>query len=184
MAFLAQLWLPIVVSALLVFFVSAATHMLVPYRLREWGRVEGQDAIRAALQGVAPGLYAFPLPVDAKDRGKPEELARWSAGPSGWISLVPSAPFSMGRNLGLSLVVNLLVSAVAAYLASRSLTGPYHYGTVFRLVGTVGFVAYAVGPAYEAIWYWKPWKSIAMGTIDALLYGAVMAGSFGWLWPR
>jgi hypothetical protein len=59
-----------------------------------------------------------------------------------------------------------------------------HYRTVFRLVGSIGFLAYAAGTVYEAIWYWRPWKSLAYNAVDALLYGLVMAGTFGWLWPR
>jgi len=184
MAFLAQLWLPIVVSAVLVFVLSALTHMLVPYRQREWSHAAGEDALQAALRGAAPGLYAFPAPADPHERGKPEALARWAAGPSGWLSVVPPGPLSMGRNLGLSFLVNLLVSAMVAYLALHALGHGAHYRAVFRLVGTVGALAYAVGPLYEGIWYWKPWRSLAMTALDALLFGLVMAGTFGWLWPR
>jgi hypothetical protein len=184
MTFLAQLWLPIVVSAVLVFVLSAMTHMLVPYRQREWSRPAGQDALQAALKGAAPGLYAFPVPAEPRERMKPEAMARWAAGPSGWLSLVPPGPIRMGRNLGLSLLVNLLVSFMAAYVAFHALGHAAHYRAVFRLVGTVGVLAYAVGPIYEAIWYWKPWRTLAMTAVDALVFGLAMAGVFGWLWPR
>jgi hypothetical protein len=184
MALLALLWLPIVVSALLVFFASAAFHMLVPFRQREWQRLPDEGAVQAALRQAPPGLYGFPLTADPKERGKPEALARWTEGPSGWLSVVPRGPIAMGRNLGLSLLLNLLVSAAVAYVALQALGAGVRYGAVFRLVGTVGFLAYAVGAPYEAIWFWRPWRSSAMTALEALAYGLVMAGTFGWLWPR
>ena len=184
MAFLAQLWLPIVVSAVLVFVVSAALHMLLPAHRTEWGHLPKESALQEALRGTPPGLYGFPMPAEAGERGKPEAMQRWAEGPSGWLSLVPPRPLDMGRNMGLSLLMNLFVSASAAYLAAHVLGVAPPYRPVFRLVGTVGFLAYAVGPIYEAIWYWKPFRSLALVAIDALLYGLVMAGSFGWLWPR
>jgi hypothetical protein len=184
MAFLAQLWLPIVVSAVLVFVVSAITHMLIPARQTEWGHLAKEAELQEALRGAKPGLYAFPMPATTSERNKPAAMQRWAAGPSGWLSLVPAGPINMGRNLGLSLLLNLFVSAVAAYIGAHVLGVAPHYRMVFRLVGTVGFLAYAMGPIYEAIWYWKPFKSLAYTAVDALLYGLVMAGTFGWLWPR
>jgi hypothetical protein len=184
MAFLAQLWLPILVSAVLVFVASAASHMLVPYRQREWAQAPGQDTIQAALRGARPGLYVFPVPEDPRQRMKPDALKRWSEGPSGWLSLVPPGPMSMGRNLGLSFLVNLVVSFMAAYVAFHALGTAAHYRAVFRLVGTVGVLAYGVGSVYEGIWYWRPGKSLAMNVVDALVAGLLMAGTFGWLWPR
>jgi hypothetical protein len=184
MAFLAQLWLPIVVSAVLVFVISGMTHMLIPLRRDEWGHLPVQGAIQEALRHTRPGLYVFPSPADRSQRGKPEHLKALAEGPTGWLSLVPPAPMNMGRSLLLSLLMNLFVSAVVAYVAAHALGGVPHYRTVFRLVGTVGFLAYAVGPVYEGIWYWKPWSTFAMSTLEALLYGLAMAGTFGWLWPR
>jgi len=184
MAFLAQLWLPIVVSAVLGFVVSAITHMFIPARQTEWGHLPTQDAIQAAVRGAAPGLYMFPLPKSAKDRGKAESLARWAEGPSGWLTVLAPGPINMGRNMALSLLMNLFVSAFAAYIAVHALGVAPHYRAVFRIVGSIGFLAYAIGPVYEGIWYWKPARSLAYGVVDALLYGLVMAGAFGWLWPR
>jgi hypothetical protein len=184
MAFLAQLWLPIVVSAALVFVASAVMHMAVPYRKREWAAAPNQDAIQGAFRGAAPGLYVFPAPQDPAERMKPEHVTRWAEGPSGWLALIPPGPMSMGRNLGLSFLVNVVVSIMAAYVAVHALGPMPHYRAVFRVVGTVGILAYGVGPLYEGIWFWKPARSLWMNVADALVYGLLMAGAFGWLWPR
>lgn len=181
---MAQLWLPILASAALVFVASAASHMLVPYRRREWRHLPEEGALQAAVRQAAPGLYAFPVPEDPAARGRPEALARWAEGPAGWLAVVPRGPISMGRNLGLSLLVNLAVSALAGHLALDALGPGAPYRAVFHAVAVAGFLAYAVGPAYEAIWFWRPWRSVAMSAAEALAYALLMGGVFGWLWPR
>jgi hypothetical protein len=189
MSFLAQLWLPIVVSAVLVFVLSAATHMLLPARKTEWGRLAKEGDVQAALRGLTPGLYAFPASSTPGENPTPEDMKRWAAGPSGWLSLVPAGPINMGRNLGLSLLMNLFVSFTAAYIATLTLGSvPLqlfpHERVVFRVISTIGFIAYFAGPIYEAIWYWKPFRSLAMGAVDALLYGLAMGVTFSMMWPK
>jgi hypothetical protein len=189
MAFLAQLWLPIVVSAVLVFVVSAVTHMLIPARQTEWGHLAKEGELQEALRGARPGLYGFPMPASVDQRGKPAAMKRWAEGPSGWLAVVPPGPINMGRNLGLSFLMNLFVSFSVAYVATLTLgavplASLPHDRTVFRVVCTIGFLAYGVGAIYEAIWFWRPWKTLAYTAVDALLYGLVMGGTFGWLWPR
>jgi hypothetical protein len=184
MAFLALLWLPILLSAILVFFLSAASHMGVPYRVKEWAAAPEQDALQKALAKAEPGLYVFPSPETSRERGQAEWMEKWAAGPSAFLTLVPRGPINMGRNLGLSFLVNLFVSLLAAYVAHHALGGTHRYLAVFRLVGTIGFAAYAIGSVYESIWYWRPWRSIAMNVLDALAFGLAMGGVFGWLWPR
>jgi hypothetical protein len=189
MSFLAQLWLPIVVSAVLVFVLSAVTHMFLPARRTEWGRLAKEADLQAALRGLTPGLYAFPAASTPGENPTPEDMKRWAAGPSGWLSLVPAAPFNLGRNLGISLLMNLFVSFSAAYVATLTLGSvPLqlfpHERVVFRVISTIGFLAYAIGPVYEAIWYWKPLKSLALTAVDALAYGLVMGVTFSMLWPK
>ena len=181
---MAHLWLPIVVSAALVFVASAASHMLVPYRRKEWQHLPGEAGVQAAVGQARPGLYVFPVPEDPAARGRPEALARWAEGPSGWLAVVPRGPISMGRNLGLSFVVNLVVSTLAGHLALDALGSGARYHAVFHAVAVAGFLAYAVGAAYEAIWFWRPWRSVAMSAAEALAYALLMGGTFGWLWPR
>jgi hypothetical protein len=186
MVFLGALWLPIVVSAVLVFVASALTHMVLPYHRTEWSAAPGAEAIQGALRGAAPGTYAFPTATEPKDRMSPEWLQRWAEGPSGWLTVVPRGPISMPRNLGLSLLLNLLVSFLTAYVAWRAFPGGLApgYRAVFRLTATVGFMTYALAPAYDSIWFGRPWRTSLYTALDGLIFGLVMGGAFGWLWPR
>ena len=90
----------------------------------------------------------------------------------------------MGLPLVLWFLFSLVVSFFVAYLASRTLSPGTPYLRVFRVAGTVSFLAYAGGAAPSAIWMGKPWRSAAKDLADGLVYGLVTAGAFGWLWPR
>jgi hypothetical protein len=55
--------------------------------------------------------------------------------------------------------------------------------SVFRLVSTVGFLAFCWSNIPMSIWYGHPWSTTFKYFIDALVYALIMAGTFAWLWP-
>ena len=76
-----------------------------------------------------------------------------------------------------------LISFLAAYLAWHALPPAAAYLEVFRITGTATFMAYALGPISESIWFARPWKSQLLNVVDSLLYAGVAGGIFAWLWP-
>ncbi len=186
MAFVAQLWLPILVSAILVFALSAVSHMVLPWHRTEWGRITDASAIQAALRGVEPGQYAFPAAPDPKQQMSSEWMEKWAAGPSGWLTLAPRGPIRMRRNMALSFVVFLVVAFYVAYVACRALgvaPAPSHRA-IFRIAGSVGFLGFGVGSVFHSIWYNRPWRAYVADVVDALVYSIVMGATFALLWPR
>jgi hypothetical protein len=97
--------------------------------------------------------------------------------------LRPGVP-AMGKSLTQWFVLILIVSLFIAQVAAHCLPPGARYLDVFRIVATVGFLAYAAGQFPAAIWMGKPWKVAWKEAFDGLLYGLVTAGTFGWLWPR
>ena len=187
MAFVGQLWLPILLSAVLVFVASSLIHMVFKYHSNEFQSAPNQDAIQNALKGAAPGWYAFPFSPDPKDRMSPEWMKKWAEGPSGMLTVAKPGPINMGRNLGLWFLFCVVVAFFTAYVAAHALpmgAGAPHYLTVFRVVGTIGLMAFGFAYTGDTIWYGRPWKSWWLAMLDALIYGCVMAGTFGWRWPR
>jgi len=55
---------------------------------------------------------------------------------------------------------------------------------VFRVAGTVAFMAYGVGHIVNSIWMGQPWSNTLKHVFDGLVYSLLLAGTFGWLWPR
>jgi len=70
----------------------------------------------------------------------------------------------------------------AAYVAHATLAADAPYLQVFRVTGTVAFVAYAVGLWQNSIWFHRPWSNTVKHTVDGLIYGCLTGGAFGWLW--
>ena len=78
----------------------------------------------------------------------------------------------------------IVVGVFAGYIAGRALPRGAHYLAVFRFAGCTAFVAYGLALWQNSIWYSRSWATTMRSTIDALIYGLLTAGVFGWLWPR
>ena len=101
----------------------------------------------------------------------------------GFLTVVPSGTPTMGSKIMLSFVFYLVISMVVAYLASRTLDPGADYRAVFRVTGTVAWLAYGTATVPDAIWFGRPWSGIVKGLLDALVFALLTAGFFGWLWP-
>ena len=184
MVALGSLILPIVLSAVLVFVTSSILHMVLKYHASDYTPLPNEEAGRAALRGVAPGQYMIPHAGDMKELEKPEIKQKFLDGPIAVLNIKRPGPPTMAPMLGQWFVFTLVVSFFVAYIASHTLPAGTPYLQVFRVVGSVAFLAYAAGQIPRAIWMGKPWSVAWKEVADGLLYGLVTAGAFGGLWPR
>ncbi len=184
MVTLGMLWLPIVVSAVVVFFASFLMWMVLPHHRSDWGKLPGEDAVLDAMraQKVSAGQYSFPyfLPKDMK---QPEVVEKLERGPAGMMIVMPLGVPNMGKSMVLSFVHDLVLSLFVGYLAAHALPAGSDYLAVFRIAGTAAVLAYAGSIATGAIWYGRSWSSIGKEIFDGVVYGLLTAGVFGWLWP-
>ncbi len=185
MVALFALWLPIVLSAVIVFFASFVMHMLLKYHQGDYKKVPDEDNISAAIRkaGVAPGLYMFPHTTHAEMKS-PETAEKFKRGPVGTLNVRPNGPVVMGKFLGLWFGYCLIVSYFTAYATGITLAAGTHYLVVFRVAGTVAFMTYGLSQLANGIWKGEPWGMVIKEVIDGLVYGLLTAGTFGWLWPR
>ncbi len=180
------LWLPIVLAAVVVFLVSAILHMVLKYHRSDYRGLPDEAAGLEALrrQKLTPGVYVLPYCSNPKDMKSPEVIAKYNQGPVAYLTVMPSGPPAMGKNLALWFVYCLLVGLFVAYLAGRFIPEGAEYLTVFRLVGTVAFVGYGLANFVDSVWKGQPWSATVKMTFDGLVYALLTAGVFGWLWPR
>ena len=181
-----DLWMPIVLAAVLVFAVSSILHMVLTYHRRDYKQLpnEAETAEGLRRSGISPGLYYFPYAASHKEMGSPAMQEKLRQGPVGLLIVRPSGLPNMGKYLGTWFAFCLLVSVFVAYLAGRTLPPGTDYLQVFRVAGTVAFMAYGVGQVVNSIWMGVPWSNTIRALVDGLIYSLFTAGAFGWLWPR
>lgn len=180
-----DLWLAIVLSGVLVFVVSSILHMATPLHKGDYQKLPGEESIMEVMRKnhVTPGTYMFPCPQSMKDMNSPEMVAKYEKGPVAYMTVIPSGVPAMGKNLVQWFLYSILIGVFAAYVASRTLTAEASYLQVFRVVGCVAFVAYAIGHLHASIWEGRSWWITSKFVLGGMIYALVTAGVFGWLWP-
>lgn len=179
------LWLPILLSAVIVFIASSILHMVLPYHKSDYRKVPEEDKVRAAVRavGLTRGLYIIPY-CTHKEMKSPEMIAKYKEGPVGVLTVFPNGPPPMPKFLGMWFVYCIIVSFFVAYLAGRTVMAGATYPAVFRVAGTAAFLAYGVGQLSNGIWKGQTWSMTIKEVIDGLVYALLTAGTFGWLWPK
>lgn len=180
-----SLWIPILLSAVLVFIVSSIIHMLLPYHRTDFGKVPSEDEVMEALRkfSIPPGDYVIPCAGSPKVMRSPEFIEKATKGPVAFMTVMKSGPPAMGGSLVQWFIYCVVVGLFAAYIAGRALGPGAQYMAVFRFAGCTAFVGYALALLQNSIWYKRNWSATLKSMFDGLVYALVTAGTFGWLWP-
>lgn len=180
-----SLWLPILLSSVIVFLVSSVIHMAPLWHKNDYPRVPNEDQLMNALRPLAipPGDYLVPRASGAAEMKSPEFAEKMRVGPNMILTVIPNGPWSMGRNLGLWFAYVVVVGIFTAYVAGRAVPPGSPYLAVFRFAGVAAFMAYSVGLWQMSIWFRRSWSLTIWATIDGLIFALLTAGVFGWLWP-
>ncbi len=186
MVTLTSLWLPILVSAVVVFFLSWLVHMLFKYHKDDFKKMPNEDAVMDALRkfNIAAGEYMVPRCDNMKQMKEPAFIDKLNKGPVFMMTVLPNGQFKMGKGLSMWFVYCVVVSVFAGYVASRALPPGTDYLQVFRFTGTVAFAGYALALWQDAIWYYRTPSTTIKQTFDGLLYALFTGGVFGSMWPK
>lgn len=180
-----SLWLAIVLATVLVWIASALIWMALPHHKTDYSPLPDEEAARQVLgsQRLSPGQYNIPHYTSMEEIKQPGGRQKYQQGPVAFLTILPNRLPPMPQNMVLTVVYYLIVSTIVAYVASRSLAPGAEYLSVFRLTGVVAWLAYGFALVPDAIWFGRPWSNVFKTLIDALVYGLLTAGAFGWLWP-
>jgi hypothetical protein len=186
MVALSALWLPILLSAVIVFVASSIIHMATPWHKNDYSKAPEENKLMDTLRPLAmpPGDYMLPRPSSAEEMRSAEFAEKMKKGPVMVFTVMPSGPVRMTRSLVLWFIYCVLVGLFAAYVAGRPLPAGAPYLRVFQLVSVTALVGYAVALWQMSIWYRRAWSTTIKATIDGLIYALLTGGTFGWLWPH
>jgi hypothetical protein len=187
MHYVLALWLPILLSAVVVFVISSLIHMVFKWHASDYHGFANEDAVRNVIRAgnPAPGGYVVPYCKDMKDMGSEAMLQKYREGPVGHFTIGASGAPNMGKYLGLWFLWSLAVAAIAAYLTTQLLgLHPPYAVKAGKLFGAITFIAYGFGSVTESIWMMRPWSSTAKHLLDAALYGVGSGLVIFWLWPE
>lgn len=186
MVVISALWLPILLSSVVVFVVSSIIHMVLPWHKSDYPKLANEDQVRSALRPLAipPGDYMVPRPSSSQDMRSPEFMQKMIEGPVMMFTVMPNGPMTMTRSLVLWFVYSAVMGVFAAYVAGVALPPGAPYLRVFQLAGVTAFIGYTAALWPMSIWYRRGWGITIKATIDGLIYALLTAGVFGWLWPR
>jgi len=183
---LSALWLPILLSSVLVFVLSSVIHTVLPWHKSDYPKLPNEDRVMDALRplSIPPGDYMMPRPSSRQEMRSPQFVEKFKKGPVVMFTVFPGGSMSMGKNLVMWFLYSVVVGCFAAYVAGRALPAGAAYLQVFRFAGVTAFVAYSVALWQMSIWYHRSWVTTIKATVDGLIYALLTAGTFGWLWPR
>lgn len=185
MTALHSLWLPILLSAVVVFVVSAIVHMATPWHTGDYKQAPHEDELMEAVRklGLAQGDYMVPRPSSRQDMASAEFKAKMAKGPVMILTVIPGGPVSMGKNLAQWFLYSVAVGISAAYIASRALPPGAEALAVLRFAGATAFIGYSVALWQMSIWFQRSWLTTLKASVDGLLYALVTGGILAWLWP-
>jgi hypothetical protein len=183
---LSSLWLPILLSAVIVFIASSVIHMAPLWHRGDYAPLPHEAEVLSALRPIAPppGEYILPFTTDRKELNSPEFAAKMAQGPVAMITVLPNGPFSMVRPLAQWFVYLLIVAIFVASILSHTLPAGTIYLRVFKLAAVTSFMGYALGLLQNSIWLRRSWGLTLKACGDGLIYAGLTAGTFGWLWPH
>ena len=183
---ISMLWLPIVLSAVAVFIASSVMWMLAPHHKGDWRGFSNEAAVADALRagGAAPGQYM--LPHHGYDRNamkSPEFQQKLTTGPVAYVTVGPNGPPPMAVNMIWTFLVTLFVSLVVGYIGHWTLRQGIDSGRIWRVIGASALLGYTTGGLANAIWFQTPRSTMAKNIFDGIVYAAITAAIFCWLWP-
>ncbi len=176
-----SLWLPILLSAVLVWVASALIWTVLPWHKSDFRKLPDEEAARAAINGAEPGKYMLPYCVDQNEYKKEEVQQKFIDGPQAYLTVIPNGLPNMAPKLLQIFLFYILIGVLAAYFVSRTIEMDSSYLEVFRIAGTTAFIAHGVAFFQDSIWFGRPWSLTAKTLFDALIYGLLTGGVFGWL---
>jgi len=181
-------WLPILLSAVAVWFISMIFGMALPHHKKDWIALPvppGEDSFMDYLRtsGIKPGNYLFPDFRSSEQLKSAKVEKALAEGPVGHLS-VWKTPVTMGDKMIATFIIYLIVSALIAYLTRVALPGAAPFAKVFQIAATAAILAYSFSFIPNALWFGAYKRTIVASVFDGIICGLATGAIFAWRWPH
>lgn len=182
---LTALWLPILLSAVAVFFASSLIHMVSPWHKGDYPKLANEDALADAVRplDLPPGDYLVPRPSGAADMKSPAFQEKVNRGPNLIVTVIRNGPRPMGKYLAGWFVYILVVTLFAAYIGVCIADAGDRHSAIHSL-GITAFIGYTLALWQMSIWYHRKVSTTLKSTVDGIIYAAVTFFIFAAVWPK
>lgn len=184
MVSVSALWLPILVSAVAVFFASFLDWMVLPHHKKDVKVLPDEKTWTEQLSkmGIPPGTYMWPNCQSSEEMKSEEYKARFAAGPWGSLNILGAQP-SFCRNLLLVFVFYVVVSIFVGYITTHARDAGAAFAAVFQVAGATAVLGYCAGSIPGAVFFGKPARFVLTDFVDGAAYGLITGLIFAWFWP-
>lgn len=185
MEFFIDLWLPILIGTVVLFFLSFLFWAVLPHHFGDHKKLPDEDAFMDFLrsQNIPPGNYIYPCAAKASEQHSKENVEKYTAGPRGLLDLyeMPVMPVNMAKTI-LYFFVTVSTIGYITHVACPPASEGLDFMRVFRIAGTIAILTYATSNVLNRVWFKKRvWTEILDGVIYGLVLGLIFA-SF-WNYP-
>ncbi len=185
MSAIALLWMPILVTAVLIFIASTMIHMVFKWHNADYQKLTNEDDVRAVVHASSaePGQYMIPYCVDMKEMGGEVMMKKFNDGPVAFLTVRKNGTPAMGSTLFQWFIFTIVIASFAGWIAMSVFSGKADARAAGQMVGLISFLAYGAGSVPLGIWLGKSWGSVAKDLLDAVIYGVISWLVFAWCWP-
>lgn len=181
MEFLAELWLPILINGIVLFFASFIAWVILPHHFNDKKKLTCESALVDFVRSknIAPGNYMFPYADDRAEKGSAEFMQRYNDGPVGCLDVYGKT--NMPLNMIKTVIFFVVTSAVIGYITYFTCPPGSDFLRVFRVAGTIGILTHASSGVLNNIWFKR--RSFT-DIIDGVVFGAILGLIFALMWPH
>jgi hypothetical protein len=179
-----SLWLPILVSSLVVFFASFLAWMVLPHHKADIKALPDEQAMIDSIEKLnpPPGTYMWPNLRPGETMQSETFKARYASGPWGSLNVCAAQP-NFGMNLALSFTLYVAISTGVAYVTGTARPAGAGFMDIFPLASGAAILAYCAGAIPGGLFMGKPARFMLTDFIDSAVYALLTALVFAWMWP-
>jgi uncharacterized membrane protein len=183
MEFLIELWLPILVGTVVLFFGSFLAWAVLPHHRADNKKVPHEDELMEFIRSknIPAGNYLFPHAATGKEQGSKEYVELYTKGPRGILDVydMPNMPINMAKTI-LFYFLTVLTIGYITFVACPPGAETTDWMKVFRIAGTIGVLTYASTGICNKIWFKR---AIFTEFLDGIVFGVLVGLIYASLWP-